>query len=272
MKQATRRIQKIARLVYFHYRFDTQHPFEFYARYVWIFLLCITQRFFFQTGHWPSSITFGNYSISFSLFIMSGFAMTRLVFIAPSLFHDTLNHLRQTGLLGWTLTTPTGLWEIFATNVIWKSLVIISEFLAVVLFAGPLVGIPIRPFFQWSIFLATGLGIAAYLGMGMMLSAVTLLAKRGTIVFRLLVQLSIVLGGVFFPFQALPEKIIFSAHLLPLTSALQIIRSSLIHAGFSELRTSFWILTSLTLFFLIFGTFLLQAALFWLKKQGRLVT
>lgn len=94
---------------------------------------------------------------------------------------------------------------------------------AVVLFGVPthLEGLPLAV-------LGATLGLGVYLALGMMSAAFTLLLKRGEPVAWSVQQASLLLGGVLFPIEVLPEPLRALADVLPLTHTLIVVRGALL--------------------------------------------
>jgi len=105
---------------------------------------------------------------------------------------------------------------------------------------------------------AQGVRQIAYAAIGIISAAFIIVFKRGDPVNWVVSSLSILLGGVFFPYTVLPGWMQFFSRLLPMTWSLDGIRSALLKgAGFASLWREFLALaviaailvpTSLTLF------------------------
>jgi ABC-2 type transport system permease protein len=73
------------------------------------------------------------------------------------------------------------------------------------------------------------LGLCAVGAFGVLAATYTLLFKRGDPVIWLFGSLSWLLGGVFYPLDVLPAPLQSAAHLLPVTSAVEAMRATLLH-------------------------------------------
>lgn len=251
-------------------RQDTQSWVGFLSRYLWAFFACVVYRFIFAAALSEKDIPFEGQFIGFALFFISGVAFMRFIFFGLNICEETLANLRSLGLVNWILVTPTSLWELIVSSFFWRGLVIGSEATVFIVFGRLLLETPLRPFLHPSIFAAALLMILTYLGIGMMVSGCILLTRRGAFLIPLVNHLSILLGGVYFPVQLLPESIHHLSPYLPITNALNIIRLTLTDTSFSGRLHSFITLTAMAPIFLLLGCTLLQAGLIWARKNGRL--
>lgn len=264
-------IRKFFSLTSFQARLDISQAFDFWSRYLWIFLFCLTQAFFLKAALWQRTIRLLGYEIDLPLFLISGMAATRLVGIGSRAFQEMLSHFKSTGLTPWLMMTPTSLWEHFVSCILWKGFLAATEFSAVVLFGRYLVGTPVRLFLEWPVLAALLLAAASYLGLGMICSALILFIRRGAFLFSILEQASIVFGGAYFPVYLFPEGVKEIVRFLPVTPALEIIRYELIGVGFQGQSSLFLFLGASAAVIVLIGFLFLQRALVWAKLNGALL-
>ncbi len=88
------------------------------------------------------------------------------------------------------------------------------------------------------------LSLPPFLALGMLSGAFTLAFKRGDPVRLVYGGLSVLLSGLYFPYQLLPQPLQWLAHAFPLTHALSGLRAALLNgASFSEVSTQIiWLL------------------------------
>jgi len=251
-------------------RIDFETGINFFLRYLWIVFLCTTYRFVFNASLLGKEIPLGSYKMGFPLFLISGMVLIRIVLTSLKLFDDTLALFRKFGLIEWIKISPTGWWEIMLANAAWKGLTLLSEMATLIVSAHYLIGTPAQVFFQTRVMIPTFLMALAYTGLGMTISGLILLLRRGAFLFPLIHQISLVFGGVFFPTSLLPRELNALTSLIPLTSALNSVRICLVGAPRHAEMASLIPLGLSTLFCWLTGYTLLRFALQWTQKNGTL--
>lgn len=263
--------EKFKVLFFCEARRDIQNPIAFASKYLWILFLCFIYGFFFKAAVWHREIRLDGYLIDFPLFLVSGFLALRTVPFSVKIFDEMLKGLKNAGLTEWARLTPTSPWELFIARTVWNFSLALTELAALVCFARILIGTPLRPFFQTSMILPMLLLFAAQAGIGMTICGVAILLKKMDFFFAFFSQISMALGGVFFPAEMLSGQFKFLSFLsdsLPLTHALHTVRLRLIHEGTEVAGKHEQVLALLALFYLLTGTIILRRALRWTKKTG----
>lgn len=258
-------------LLTFQIRLDMKARFVFWATYAWIFLLCLTNRFLFEIALLRPTILFGGSPISFPLFVMSGIAVYRFAVFTVVIIDETILNLRRSGVMDWILVTPTSLYELFFVRAIWKSFLGLTEAAVIIFFSHLLIGIPIKPFLQGSVFYTLAILSFAYIGIGMSIASVALLLRRGSFLCSVVQQVSCAFGGVFFPVYLLPKVISFIPQVLPINHALNIVRFALTHAGQTVSFPLFVPLIEIAIIYLVLGFFMLRKSLSYARQTGLLL-
>ena len=253
-------------------RLESNARVSFYGKYLWLFFFCVIYLFLFKTALSRSVISLDHYQIAFPLFLISGIALLRLVIACTTSVDQVIVNLKQSGIIQWLLITPTQINEIILVQTIWRFFVGFTELTAIVLFANILIGTPIKPFFQVSVFYVYILTSISYIGLGMALQSMILLLRKGSFLCTITYQVSIVLGGVYFPTYLLPKFIFSVSQLLPITHALKIIRYAITHTGHVQQPwTVFFPLLAMSFVYFGIGFFTLQKSLAYTRWNGSLL-
>ncbi len=271
MKQIGLAIKKLRVFLLIDLQRDAQNLIDFGAKYLWIFFICFIYGLFFKAALWQKNISLEGRSISFPLFLMSGLAMARIIPFAIKIFEETLSQLKSSGLIEWVLVTPSSLWELFASKVLWNCFCALTEAFALIVFSRLWVGTAVRPFLQIALVQPIFFMFVATAGIGMIISGLSLFLKKGNLLFTAFFQISAAFGGVFFSTALFTGKLkIFSyvSNSLPITHALRAVRLALIHSEASNSANDRLILAIIALIYLLTGFFVLQAGLIWGKKNG----
>lgn len=271
MNALTLRLSKLWIFFDVEFQRDTRNLSGFCVKYFWIFMLCFIYSFFFRSALWQKNIFLEGHPIDFPLFLVSGLTAVRVLPLSTRIFDETLLSLKNAHLDQWAQTTPTSVWELFTARALWSLTRVLTELLAMVLFARMLIGIPLRPFFQAPVIGAVLLLFAAQAGVGLILSSVALLLRKESVLHNFFFQISVAFGGVFFPAEMLRgrlEALSFMSDLLPITHALHVMRRHLINEGAQAAGNHEQTLMVLALFYILTGFVVLRQALLWGKKSG----
>lgn len=272
MNRLIHSVQKLWVFTLVAFRRDAQSLIGFGSRYLWIFFLCFIYGFFFKTVLWQKNISFNGYSIDFPLFLLSGLIAARIIPFSIRIVDDTLTQLKNAGLMEWVLATPSSLWELFVSRMLWNCFVCLTDLIAFVGFAKLCIGTPVRPFLQSTFVQPVIFMFVAYLGIGMMISGLSLFLRRGnSFLFTAFFQVSSVFGGVFFPTELFSGKLkllLVVSNSLPITHALKTARLALIQGEVVNSVIHGQILTVMAFFLAFLGFILLKTGLSWAKKNG----
>lgn len=143
------------------------------------------------------------------------------------------------GVLEAEMATPAPAWIVLGVGPVYEfGLAIIRAavyfLLAIVVFG---VGFPRAN--VAAVILAAPLVMGAFVGLGLLSAAATMLVRRTNPVAALLASSSLLLAGVAYPVSVLPSWLRAVGNLLPLTHALELVRGGLLRgAGVAELRGS----------------------------------
>ncbi len=266
-----RRIKKFWVFFSSYWLEDTRHVFDLFARYVYIFFVCLIYRFLFQAALYARHIQLDGFSMPYPVFLVSGLAMLHFISLAVKVVEDTLLSLGKSDLTEWVLISHSSFWELFTTRAFIYFFLGLTEFGAYIFFSHWLVGVPLRPFFSPMLFLIMLAVFLIYMSIGALISCVALIFRKGHSLFTLVNHLSLVFGGIFFPIQLFPGPLKTVAEMMPITHGLKLTRHLL--AGLSVDDT--YALTALLGLTAILGLLLVsiffKQSLIYAKKNDLLI-
>ncbi len=249
-------------------RRDFQNPIHFSFRYLRLFIQCLIYSYIFKGILQQNNFNIGGTSIHFPFFLISGHVMLRISGATLYAFDQTIRDLKQADLLEWFLTTPTNFWELFIPRTLWLCFTALTEVVTFIALAHVLIGIDVAPFLQPAVLWAIGWMLATYAGIGMFLTAIVIVFQLGRNIFQLFFQLSLLLGGVFFPIALLPQPLRFLSEWLPITHTL-ILTRRVFQGSMSEnalsIPSTLWMSTAV---FFVVSWIMLEGVLQWAKHQG----
>ena len=261
------RIQKFFLLLKISYHVDFNRPFDFFMRYLSVYLLCLSYLLFSKVVS-GGEIQFDGQTMSLPLFLISGIAMTRFITAPIVMFYKGICELTLAGMMEWVQITSTGIWEILFARALWVFFLAFTEFICYIIFASFFIPISVNSFLNLLFPVSLILVFLAYGGIGMMILAIVLTFRKGVALILLIMRLSFALGGVFFPVSFLPEPFQILSNALPLTHALQIIRLSGTASSPSALIEPYVILIVLTIVYGVGGFVLAHQSLYYARKNG----
>lgn len=204
-------------------------------------------------------------------FVLIGLAFSGFMNVCLSTFATTLRNEQMTGTLEALLTTPTPVWIILFARLLWN------------FFYG---SIHIVIYFIFGIFLMSAeygsanlsavplillLSLAAFSAMGLISASFILVFKRGDPLNIFLGFATAVLGGVYFPIEALPASLRAVSDYIPLTYTLRLMRDACIRGhGAAEMGGDLLILALLAAVLLPAGVLCFAAALRRTRRDGSL--
>jgi len=143
------------------------------------------------------------------------------------------------GVLEAEMATPTPTWILLAVGPVYEYGVAIVRSGLYLLLAILVLGVEFHHVNPLTLALAAPLVMGAFVGLGLLSAATTMLVRRTNPVAVLLASASMLLSGVAYPVSVLPAWLRAAGRLLPLTHALELVRGGLLRgAGPAELATS----------------------------------
>ncbi|MBC7228822.1 MAG: ABC transporter permease [Actinobacteria bacterium] len=168
-------------------------------------------------------------------FALVGMAMAMYLRAGLGSFAESVREEQMMGTLEAMMATPTSLTTIVLSSALWRFLLTSISVLAYLLL-GAAFGVSYAGANLPAALLLLALTVASYAALGIISAAFIIVFKRGDPINWAVSSLSILLGGVFFPYSVLPGWMQFFSRLLPMTWSLDGIRSALLKgAGLASL-------------------------------------
>lgn len=160
-------------------------------------------------------------------FVIVGLAAAAWMQFAMGTVGDTLLGSVRSGTFEAYLATPTRLPTVLAGLAGWPAIMVFLRFL-VMLTAGALLGVAFRWQAMPAVLLVLALLAAAYLSVGIVVSALVLAFRTSGPITGVATILSYLLGGVYYPTRVIPSWIRDLSDLVPLAPALRALRRLLL--------------------------------------------
>lgn len=211
-----------------------------------------------------------NYGGSYLAFLIIGVALTDCVGVSLKTFAEQIREGQLTGSLEATLMSAVPLTLMLSYSSLWGYFMSGIRFLLYV-FLGTL-------FFQMDMRANVGVGLLIFLltvlsfaGLGMLWAAVVMIIKRGEAVSTLGGYAIILLSGVFFPVEMLPQWMQYLTTLVPLTHALDAMRLALLQGyGIADLVGPLTALVAFAVGLVAGGAAAFNLAVDFVKRTGSL--
>jgi len=210
-------------------------------------------------------------------FILVGIAFYHYLTVALTSFASRVRNEQLTGTLEAMLVTPTRTPMVILASSLWD-FVFTSFRVIVYLAAGILIaqaaGRPVRIYWSGLLPFAVilGLTILAFCGIGIIVASVVIYLKRGEPLNAFIISASALLGGVFYPVQAMPPWLESASTLLPITYALRGIRRALLEgASMGDLLTEIQVLALFVAALVPIGLLVFRWSLRGARRDGTLV-
>ena len=204
-------------------------------------------------------------------FLLIGVALTDCVLVSLVGFAQQVRESQTTGTLEATLMSPVRLTVILIYSSFWNYFLSAVRFLMYVI-AGLVIGglnvDTINPLSALTIFVLT---VMSFMGIGILWAGVVLLVKRGEALMTMASVLVLLVSGVLFPVNLLPNWLQWFASAIPLTAALEGMRLAIMKGA--TLVEMSWIVTQMTAFavlLMLIGTRGFNYAVKIGRRQGSL--
>jgi ABC-2 type transport system permease protein len=210
------------------------------------------------------------YGGSYFAFVILGVAFTEYMSIGTNALGESVREGQTTGTLELMLLSPTRLIITLLSSALWSYLYATLR-VAVYLIVGMALGLDLGnaniPFALISLLI----GIVSFNALGLFTTSVIILMKRGDPLGWVLRVCSLILSGVYYPTDVLPDWLRLLGQALPLTHALELLRRSiLLGEGFAQLWRELLVLIVLTLMLLPLGVLACHGAIRIARTDGSL--
>jgi len=219
----------------------------------------------------------GMEGMDYFAFIVVGIAFYHYLTVALTSFASRVRSEQLTGTLEAMLVSPTRTHMVILASSLWDF--VFTSF-RVVMYVAVGVGIswmtdhPIRIHWEGLLPFAIilGLTVPAFCGIGIIVASAIIYLKKGEPINAALISASALLGGVFYPVEALPSWLISFSALLPITYALSGIRKALLlGASLGDLLPEIRVLLLFVVALVPLGLLVFRWALRGARRDGTLV-
>jgi ABC-2 type transport system permease protein len=166
----------------------------------------------------------GNY-LAFSLV---GLLVSELQYVGVTSLGNRVRMAQLMGFLEAELATPAPAWMVLGAAPLYEFGSAILRSTAYLMGASLLLGVGFERADPLSVLLAVPFVLAAFVGLGLLTAAGTMLTRRSNPVAMVLGAASLFLSGVVYPVSVLPGWLQAAGRLLPLTHALEALRLALL--------------------------------------------
>jgi ABC-2 type transport system permease protein len=204
-------------------------------------------------------------------FALVGMAIAMYLRTGLGSFAESVREEQMIGTLEAMMSTPTSLPTIIFSSSLWRFLftsITVLAYLAV----GAALGVSFAGANVAGALVLLVITIAAYSALGIISASFIIVFKRGDPINFVVSNLSMLLGGVFYPVSILPGWLRFLSRLLPMTYSLQGIRGALLKGrGFSALWGDMLALMIISAVLIPAGLALFKVAVDHARRAGTLV-
>ena len=197
---------------------------------------------------------FAAYGGSFAAFLLIGIALTDCVGVSLVSFAAQIREAQTTGTLEATVMSPVRLPLILVYSSLWNYFMCGVRFALYLLIGGRLYGLDLARGNIASALLIFLLTVLCFMGIGILWAGVVMLVKRGESLMTLAASLVLLLSGVLYPVELLPQWLQTLGGLVPLTHALDGMRLALLTgATIADLKDTLIILSGFAVVLMTIG-------------------
>ena len=227
---------------------ESSYRLSFLFSFVTVFFNAFTFYFLSRTFDNQISPSLEKYGAEYFPFVLIGIAFNAYFSVGLTGFARAIRGAQTTGTLEAMLMSPTPLSLLVVGSALW-SYAFTTFRMFVYLLLGVLLGVRFTGANWLGALVTLLLAILAFSAIGIMSAGIIMIIKRGDPVTSLLSYFTLLLGGIYYPIDVLPNWLQPLAKLLPVTYALDSMRLALLTgADWGELQTD---LLALTLFCLL---------------------
>ncbi|HDS09399.1 MAG TPA: ABC transporter permease [Firmicutes bacterium] len=212
------------------------------------------------------------YSKEYFPFVLIGIAFSNYFIFGMNSLSASIRNEQMMGTLEAMLSTPTSIPTIIFSSVIFDFIltslqIFLYIFLGIVVFNADIYLSKIIPTLIMLIFTISSFGV-----FGILSASFIIVFKKGNPISMLITQTSILFGGVYFPFEMLPDWIQFVSKCLPMTYALRGMRLLLLQgAEITEILPDLIFLILFSVIFLPISIWIFKVSVQKAKKDGTLI-
>jgi ABC-2 type transport system permease protein len=182
-------------------------------------------------------------------YVLVGIALSSFVTVGLHSLAQEVRSAQVQGTLEALLSTPTSTYMVLVGNSLWSFLTAAATAVLILAVGVLLLGIRVAPLHCLTGAAIVGLTFVAFLTVGMLSAAFTMVFKKGNPIGLLFGTSSYFLGGVLFPVEVLPGPFQRLASLLPITHSIRALRELLLAQAQPE--EIIFCLVNLTVFIIV---------------------
>jgi len=216
---------------------DLSYKLRFLMQFIGIFFS--TALTFFVSELFGSSISdkLGGYGGDYFSFVIIGIALIDYLSVSLEQFSDEIRTAQLEGTLETLLVTPTSVYTVLFSSSLYNYFLTSLRVMVYILLGLLLFGLKLHLTSILALVVLMILTIGSFAGIGLISAAFILVLKRGSPVSLLVMTVSGLLGGVFYPLDVLPAWLVPLAQLLPITHALEAMRQILLNGASFAFRS-----------------------------------
>lgn len=179
------------------------------------------------------------YGGDYLAFAVVGFVVMDFQQVGVSKLSTRIRTAQIIGVLEAEMATPAPPWIVLGVGPVYEFVLAVFRAILYFLLAVFVFGVGFPRVNFLSVIVAAPLILGAFVGLGLLSAATTMLVRRNNPVATLLGSASLLLSGVAYPLSVLPPWLRLLGRMLPLTHALEVVRGALLRGdGLSELSRS----------------------------------
>jgi ABC-2 type transport system permease protein len=251
---------------------DLSYKLRFLMQFIGIFFS--TALTFFVSELIGSSISnkLAGYGGDYFSFVIVGIALTDYLSVSLEQFSDEIRTAQLEGTLETLLVTPTSVYTILFSSSLYNFFLTSLRVMVYILLGLLLFGLKLHLTSILALVVLIILTIGSFAGIGLISAAFILVLKRGSPISLLVMTVSGLLGGVFYPVDILPAWLVPVAQLLPITHALEAMRQILLNgASFAFISEKVLILVLFSAILIPMGLAAFGYGLKIAKREGSLL-
>ena len=251
---------------------DLSYKLRFLMQFIGIFFS--TALTFFVSELFGSSISdkLGGYGGDYFSFVIVGIALIDYLSVSLEQFSDEIRTAQLEGTLETLLVTPTSVYTVLFSSSLYNYFLTSLRVMVYILLGLLLFGLKLHLTSILALVVLMILTIGSFAGIGLISAAFILVLKRGSPVSLLVMTVSGLLGGVFYPLDVLPAWLVPLAQLLPITHALEAMRQILLNgASFAFISEKVLILVLFSAILIPLGLAAFGYGLKIAKREGSLL-
>jgi len=259
-------LRKMAAFLIRDFLVDVSYPFAFVWQWGSILFNLTTFYFLGRLLAGAAAPYLGPYGGGYFPFVFVGLALAAFQDVGLSAVSQTISYGMYTGTLEAMLLTPTSISTVVFSSVLYQFFSALLTILIYVGFGAGFFGVPLGQANLPAAAVLLLLALTAHLPLGILSASFILVFKRGDPFTVILGKLTILLAGVYFPLQVLPQWVQTISWLLPFTHALEGLRQAvLLGQGLRAVAPQIAILLGFTVLLLPLSL----AAFAWAVRQAK---